>query len=176
LFARLTEAKDKKYLDRALYRCGACQAGLKEWPASQKCFEELIRDFPDFKLIQEARYGLAWALQNQEKFDEARANYEKVTKATNTETAAKSRFMIGECAFRQKKYQEAVEHFLEAALGYPYEEWQALGHFEAGRCFLALKDNARALEELETVVKKFPKHPRAKDAAKLIADLKSDTK
>ena len=35
--------------------------------------------------------------------------------------------MIGEIAFRQKKHKDAVEHFLEAALGYPYEEWQALG-------------------------------------------------
>ena len=30
----------------------------------------------------------------------------------------------------------------------------------------------RALDALQTVVKKFPKHARAKDAAKLIADLK----
>ena len=29
---------------------------------------------------------------------------------------------------------------------------------------------------LEAVVKKFPKHARAKDAAKLIADLKKDNK
>jgi TolA-binding protein len=176
LFERLIQTREKKYHDRSLYRYGACLAGLKDWPASQKCYEDLLRQFPDFKLIQEARYGLGWALQNQDKLDEARAVYEQVTKATTSETAAKSRFMIGECAFRQKKYQEAVEHFLETTLAYPYEEWQALGHFEAGRCFLALKETAKALGELETVVNKFPKHPRAKDAAKLIADLKKDNK
>ena len=176
LFDKLIQSKDKKYLDRALYRCGSCQAGLKEWAASQKCFEDLIRQFPDFKLIQEARYGLGWALQNQEKLADARAVYEQVTKATNSEIAAKSRFMIGECAFQQKKYEEAVEAFLEAAIGYPYEEWQALGHFEAGRCFIELKDTKKALDELETVVKKYPKHARAKDAAKLIAELKKDNK
>jgi TolA-binding protein len=176
LFERLIQAKDKKYHDRALYRSGACLAELKEWAASQKCYEELIHQFPMFKLLQEARYGLGWALQNQDKLDEAKAMYEQVTKATTTETAAKSRFMIGECAFRQKKHKEAIEHFLEAALAYPYEEWQALGHFEAGRCFIALSDTPKALDELEIVVKKFPKHVRAKDAAKLIADLKKDTK
>jgi TolA-binding protein len=176
LFERLIQAKDRKYQGRSLYRCGACRAGLKEWAASQKCYEELIRRFPRFKLIQEARYGLGWALQNQNKLDEARAVYEKVTRATSTETAAKSRFMIGECAFRQKKYQEAVDHFLEAALAYPYAEWQALGYFEAGRCFIALKDRPKALDALGTVVKKFPKHARAKDAAKLIADLKKEHK
>jgi TolA-binding protein len=174
LFERLIRARDRKYHARALYRCGACLAGLREWSASQKCYEELLRRFPRFKLLQEARYGLGLALQNQGKLDEARAVYEKVTKATATETAAKSRFMIGECAFRQKKYQQAIEHFLEAALAYPYEEWQALGHYEAGRCFLALKDPSRARVELKTVVKKFPRHPRAKDAARLIADLEKE--
>ena len=48
--------------------------------------------------------------------------------------------MMGECSFAEKKYSEAVEHFLEAAIGYPYDEWRAMGHFEAGRCFLELKD------------------------------------
>jgi TolA-binding protein len=176
LFERLIQAKDKKYLDRSLYRLGACLAGQKEWAAGQKCYEELVRQFPAFPLLQEARYGLGWALQNQDRLDEARAVYEQITKATSTETAAKARFMIGECAFRQKKHKEAVEHFLEAALAYPYEEWQALGHFEAGRCFIALEDTPRALDELGTVVKKFPKHPRARDAARLIADLQKDKK
>jgi TolA-binding protein len=174
LFELLIQARDKKYHDRSLYRCGTCRAGLKDWAASQKCFEELIRQFPNFPLIQEGRYGLGWALQNQGKLDEARVVYEQVTKATSSETAAKSRFMIGECAFRQKKHREAIEHFLEAALAYPYEEWQALGHYEAGRCFITLKDTPKALDALETVVKKFPKHARAKDAAKLIADLKNN--
>ena len=144
LFERLIQAKGKKYHDRSLYRCGACRAGLKEWSASQKCYESLIAEFPKFALLQEAKYGLGWALQNQNKLAEARAIYEQVIKATSTETAAKSRFMIGECAFRQKKYQEAVEHFLECALGYSYPEWQALGYFEAGRCFIELKDTTKA--------------------------------
>jgi TolA-binding protein len=83
--------------------------------------------------------------------------------------------MIGECAFRQKKHREAVEHFVEV-LTYPYEEWQALAHFEACRCFLALQDTPRALNELQVLVKKFPKHPRARDAAHMIADLQKDKK
>ena len=44
-------------------------------------------------------------------------------------------------------------------------------YFEAGRCFIALDDKPKALDALRTVVKKFPKHPQAKNAEKLIADL-----
>src|SRR5262249_56068704 len=58
LFERLIQSRDKKYLDRSLYRCGSCLAGLKEGGASQKGFEEVIRQFPMFPLLQGARYGL----------------------------------------------------------------------------------------------------------------------
>lgn len=172
LFEQVIQAKVKKYLPRALYRCGACQAGLKQWPASQKSYTLLLEQFSDFDQVPEARYGLAWALQNQDKLDEARSLYEQVTKAVNTETAAKSRFMIGEISFAQKKHKEALEHFLEVAVGYPYPEWQALGYFEAGRCFKELKETKKAIETLETLTKKYPNHPRAKDAASLIEELK----
>jgi TolA-binding protein len=172
LLEQISQVKGSKYQTRSLYRAAACQAGLKQWPASQKTYETLIEQFPNFELIQEARYGVGFALQNQDKLDDARAMYERITKAVNTETAAKSRFMIGEIAFRQKNHKEAVVHFLEAALGYPYEEWQALGYFEAGRCFIEMKEPKKALETLETLVKKYPNHARAKDAESLIKDLK----
>ncbi len=171
LYLKVVTAKAEKYHARALYRSGDCAANAKQWPASQLHYQALITQFPKFEQINEARYGLGFALQNQTKLDEAKKVYLEVTKATNTETAAKCRFMIGECSFAQKNYSDAVEHFLEAAIGYPYEEWQALGYFEAGRCFIELKDTAKAQETLETVIKKFPKHDRAKDAATLIAGL-----
>ncbi|MGH7137928.1 MAG: tetratricopeptide repeat protein, partial [Pirellulales bacterium] len=164
--------KNEKYLARALYRAGDCAARLKQWPASEEHYQALVRQFPKFELVNEARYGLGWAQQNQEKLSQAKQTYEQVTKDTDTETAAKARFMMGECAFREKKYEEAVEHYLTAALGYPYDEWQALGYLEAGRCLLELKDNAKAKDMFETLIKKYPNHPKAKDATKLLASIK----
>lgn len=170
-FERVLGSSDRKYHARSLYRLGDCQGQLGEWAKSQQTFTQLINQFSDFKLIHEARYGLGFALQNQEKFDEACKEYEAITRAVNTETAAKSRFGIGECAFAREKYKEAIEHFLEAALGYPYPEYQALGHYEAARCFIQLKDAERARENLRKVVEKHPDHPRSKDAARLLANL-----
>jgi len=173
LLAKPVAAKAEKYHARALYRTGAATAALKQWVESASAYDALLKAFPKFELVSEARYGLGWALQNQNKLAEAMAVYELVTKETNTETAAKARFMVGECEFAAKKFDKAVLHFLEAAVGYAYPEWQALGHFEAGRCFIELKDNEKALRELEAMVSKFPSHPRAKDAKALIADIKS---
>ncbi|HEV7222543.1 MAG TPA: tetratricopeptide repeat protein [Pirellulales bacterium] len=174
-FDQSIQQKQEKYLARALYRAGASAAETKQWSASETYYRALVNQFPKFEQIDEARYGLGLALQNQEKLAEARQVYEQVTRETDAETAAKSRFMVGECAFREKKYDEAVEHFLTAALGYPYEEWQALGYFEAGRCLSELKNDAKAIEMFDTVVKKFPAHPKAKDAGALSAKLKKQS-
>ena len=172
-YKKMIDAKSEKYHPRALYRTGTCASELKQWAVSQKHFEALTKQFPEFEQVSEAWYGLGFALQNQDHLDQAMQMYDRVTKETNTESAAKARFMMGECAFAQKKYDVAWEHFLEAALGYPYPEWQALGHFEAGRCFIELKMPDKARESLQTVVDRFPEHVRAKDAAKLLAVLKA---
>jgi TolA-binding protein len=170
-YLRIVELKNKE-LDKALYRSATCANNLKDWIASQQSFTMLIEKFPQYEMINEARYGLGLALQMQQKLDDAKAVYEQVTKATNSETAAKSRFMIGECAFAQKKFSEAVEHFLETAVGYPYEEWQAQGYYEAARCFIALKQIPQARETLAMLMEKYAKHARAKDAKSLLESLK----
>lgn len=171
-YQKIIDAKNEKYHARALYRSGTCANELAQWAAAQQHFDGLVKQFPEFDQIHEALYGLGFALQNQKQLDQASAVYEQVTERTNTESAAKARFMMGECAFAQKKYDVAWQHFLESALGYPYPEWQALGHFEAGRCFIELQMPDKARESLQTVVDKFPEHERAKDAAKLLENLK----
>jgi len=171
LFVRVAEDKVAKYHDRALYQAGVCGANLDNWPESQKRYQELIDQFPQFDQIAETRYGLGLALYKQNKLPEAKAAFEKVTEETEAEAAAKARYMIGQIAFAEKKYEDAVEEFLTVASGYPYKDWQAKAQFEAGRCLVELKrsDNAKAV--LQVVVDKFADHPLAADARKLIDSL-----
>jgi len=156
---------------RALYRAGTCHLNLQKWPLAQRRFEALVKDFAKYPQLPAARYGLGLALQKQNQLDRAVPVFEQVTKETNTEAAAKARFMIGEIAFSKKQYKVAYENFLIAAFKYPYEEWQAKGYLEAGRCFKELKDNDKAREMLGTVIKKFPKRPEAKSAAQVLTTL-----
>jgi TolA-binding protein len=172
LFVQVADAKVERYDAQALYRAGSCAGKLNNWPESQKHFAALIAQFADFPQLSEARYGLGLALQNQQKLPEARQLYEQVTAETETETAAKARFMVGEIDFAEKKYEDAVENYLQVAVGYPYEEWQALARFEAGRCFIELGKKDQARSSLQAVVDQFPNHPKAKDAALLIQELK----
>jgi TolA-binding protein len=172
LYAAVIAAKSERFHAKALYRSGVCTTNLKQWPQAQQHFTALIQAFPKFEQLAEARFGVGFAQQNQTQFDAAKATYLQVTKESRTETAAKARFMMGQCALATKNNAEAAEHFLEAAFGYPYEEWQCQGQFEAAKCFIELKDVEKARESLETVTKRFPNHARAKEATTLLAGLK----
>lgn len=172
LYVQVADAKVEKYHAQALYRAGDCAGYLKDWGNSQKHFDALIKQFPKFEQLNDARYGLAYALHNQNQLDEAEKLFVQVTADSETETAAKARFMIGEIAFARKKYEDAVEHFLAVAVGYPYKQWQAMARFETGRCFMELGQKEKAINTFETMLQKHPDHERAPDATKFLAELR----
>lgn len=172
LFVQVAGDKADQYRAQSLLRAGTCAAGVKNWPESQKHFEALIAQFPKFEQIADARYGLALALQNQNKPAEARPLYEQAAKETETETAAKARFMLGEMAVADKKYLDAIEHFLIVTTGYPYKEWQGMARFEIARCHLALGNRDKAIDSLKIVVEQFPGHAKAAEAGKMLGELK----
>ena len=172
LFEKVASDKVEKYHARALYRAGTCTANLKNWPASQKNFDDLLKQFPKFEQAADARYGLAFAMQNQNQLDQAEKLYEQVTEETENETAAKARFMIGEIDFARKKYEDAIEDFLAVSVGYPYEHWQGMARFETARCFMELGQKDKAIATFQTLLDKQPQHERAADATRLLADLK----
>ena len=163
-YGKPIESKSPKYQALALYRSGQCTGSLSEWSDSMDFYRQVLERFPDFEQRAEARYGLGWALQNQNKLDEAIQQYEQVTEETQTATAAQARFMIGECLFTQKQHAEAAKHFLKAAYGYGHEEWSALAFFEAARCFEVLKDVEHAKNSYRELIERFPKHAKANDA------------
>jgi len=170
-YAAVIAAKNPTYQALATYRSGECAAALEQWDASFKFHQQVLDRFADFELLPEARYGAGWALQQQDKLNEAVAYYERVTEETDTETAAKARFMIGEACFAQKNHKEATRHFLKAAFAYSHKEWSAMAWFEAARCFEVLRDVDQAKNCYQQMIEKFPEHPKVEDAKKRLAQL-----
>jgi len=170
-YAQVIAAKNANYQALALHRSGECTAVLEQWDASLKFHQQVLDQFPDFELRPESRYGVGWALQQQDKLDAAIKQYEQVTEETDTETAAKARFMIGECYFARKEHKEASKHFLKAAFAYGHKEWSAMSFFEAARCFEVLKDVPQAKNSYQQLIDKYPQHPKAAAARKRLLEL-----
>ncbi|MEJ7591915.1 MAG: tetratricopeptide repeat protein [Planctomycetaceae bacterium] len=169
-YASVIAANHPTYSALAFYRSGECAAALEQWEESARFHQQALDGFPEFELKPEARYGVGWALQQQNKLAEAIPYYERVTEETETETAAKARFMIGECFFAQKNHKEATKHFLKAAFAYGHKEWSAMAWFEAARCFEVLQDVAQAKNCYQQMIDKFPDHPNGADAKKRLGE------
>ncbi len=170
-YAKTIGARHPTYEALAIYRSAECAAALEKWDVSLKLHQRVLKGFPTFELKAEARYGVGWALQQQEKLAEAIATYETVTEETESETAAKARFMIGECYFAQKNHKEATKHFLKAAFAYGHKEWSAMAWFEAARCFEVLRDIDQAKNCYQQMIEKYPEHPKVTDAKKRLSEL-----
>ena len=172
LFEQVIQDDVKEYLDRSLYRAGECASSLNNWPAGQKHYEQLIQKFPNFKQLNDAKYGLAFALQKQNQFDKAIGLYEDVAEQSTGESGAKSRYMLGEIAFAKKDYDDAVFHYGAVVSGFGYPHWQGMALFEMARCLVELEKKPQAIAAFERIQKEFPDHEKADDAQRLLAELK----
>ncbi len=119
--------------DRALLRLGYAYALTKAWDPSRQAHERLVGAFPNSPWVDEARYGMGWAFQQQKNLDAAVNSYSQVTNRTATEIAAKAQLQIGLCRLEQKRYPDAVNALLVIPFTYNYPELTAAARFETAR-------------------------------------------
>ena len=170
-FELVARNQQSNYVALAMFRAGECAASQEDWQASGTWHRKVLQNFPNFEMTPEARYGYAWAIQNEGRTAEAIPLFEQVTEETQSETAAKARFMIGECLFAEKKHKEATRHFLKAAFTYNHKQWSAMAYFEAARCFEVLRDTEQAANCYENLITKYPQHSKVRDAKRRLSDL-----
>jgi len=158
--------------DKALLRLGHALAQLKQWEPSRQAHEQAANRFPQGPWVHEARYGMAWSLQNQKRFDDAVNVYQQVAGGTATEIGAKAQLQIGLCRMEQKRYPEAATALLVVPFTYDYPEWNAVALVEAARTFGELKQNDQAVRLLERVVRDYPDSKWAEIAKERIEAIK----
>jgi tetratricopeptide (TPR) repeat protein len=158
--------------ERALLRLGHAFAQSSQWDASRQTLEALVQRYPQSLWIDEARYAIGWAWQNQKNFDNAVAAFTEVTKRTAAEVAAKAQFQIGLCRIEQKRYDEAVNALLAVAYTYAYPEWTAAARCEAARAHMEMNKPKEAASQWQQVLNDHPKSPWAEVARKGLGGIK----
>ncbi|HEV7406488.1 MAG TPA: tetratricopeptide repeat protein [Chthoniobacteraceae bacterium] len=158
--------------DRALLRLGHALAQAGQWDASRQTMEAVVQRYPQSPWVDEARYGIGWAWQNQKNFDGAVTAFAEVAKRTAAEVAAKAQLQIGLCRLDQKRFEEAETALLSVPLTYAYPEWSAAARCEAGRAQMELKKPDEAARNWQRVIKDYPKSPWSAVAQKNLAALK----
>ena len=139
----------------SLLRLGECLAVLQRWARSEEVFGEYLQHEGDSEHWYQAQFGLGWARENQQRYDEAIAAYREVVQRHKGVTAARAQFQIGECLFAQRKLDEAVRELLKVDILYAYPEWSAAALYEAGRCFEQMGKPVEARAQYKTVSAKY---------------------
>lgn len=158
--------------DRALLSLGQAYGYLKDWDASRGAHQRMAATFPDSPWIDEARYGVAWAYQNQANFDAAVAQYGMVTARTVAEIAAKAQFQIGLCRLEQRRYIDAANALLVVPYTYDYPELSAAALLEAGRAYADAGQKDQAVRVWRRLVRDYPETPFAEAAKEKLGEKK----
>lgn len=134
--------------------------------------DELFASNADAAARDEALYLKGRVLQQQAKFDEARAVYRQLLRGDKNESAAKAQFMIAETYFFQERFQEALDEFPKV-LVYPIPTWQAAALLEVGKIYERQNEPDKARSLYETVQSDYPKEPAALEAKERVEALKT---
>ena len=150
--------------DRAMLRLGHAYSILKAWGESYQAFERCINVSPTGPWVDDARYGMGWAMQQQRNFDGAVNWYTQVVGRSATELAAKAQFQIGACRMEQKRFPDAANAFLVIPTTYDYPELSAAALLEAAQAYREANNRDQATRLLERVVREYPNTPFAEVA------------
>ena len=156
-------------------RLGEAYAAQHQWPLSEQTFGQYLQQWPDSELWFQAKFGVGWARENQQRYDGAIESYREVIDRHNGPTAARAQFQIGECLFAQKKYDDAVSELLKVDILYAYPEWSAAAIYEAGRCFQESGNPVEARKQYEYVQVQHAQTEWAERAARRLQEIADRT-
>jgi cellulose synthase operon protein C len=146
----------------------------KKYADVENTVGDLRGRFPKSPLIYQADEVLGRCFKNQAQWDKAIAAFQRVIDERQDPqdvTAAKSRLMIAECWFLQKKFSQARENYLKVEM-YNKPEWTAPALFQAGMCDEALKDKDLAEKSYGRVIAEYPQTKFAEEAKKRLTELR----
>jgi tol-pal system protein YbgF len=94
---------------------------------------------------------------------------------SDTDLASNAQFYLGEIAFMQGEYQQALDAYNKVVENYPKSFKTASSRMRKGFCLAELGQKAAAIRELRTVVRQYPGTDEAKRSAAKLKELGAAT-
>lgn len=174
---KLTEASEKLQSLRAAVLDGSLKAdpwtdriwvalaevalAQKEYPKVDEVAEELAARKPESRFQYQIWdvQGRRWKMQAEPDFEKARSYFSKVIQhetSRGTETAARCQFLIAESHFFQSDYKAALKEYYRVYLNYAYDDWRAIGLYQAAGCEEKLMEFEAAMRSYADLISDFP--------------------
>lgn len=118
---------------------GGSAQSIAEVPAADILYANGQRD------IESGKYALA-----RQKFRDYLKYYGDTTLASN------ARFYLGEIAYSQKDYRDAIKQYSLLLVDYPKSGRIVAAHYKKGLALIELGQRAAGVRELDLVIRRFP--------------------
>ncbi len=106
------------------------------------------------------------------KYDLARSEFEDYLKYyADTDLASNAQFYLGEIAYSQKQYDQAVTEYEKVLTNYPKSFKLAPAHLKKGMALIELNQKSAGVKELREVVKRYPGTEEERRARARLKDL-----
>ena len=137
---------NSKYVDDALFLMGKAYFRMEEYGKSRRKFEELLVNYPKSKFRFEAGYLLGTIHYYLDEPTKARDALMAVIESKKNVWADDARYMLGEMAFWNEQYRQALEDYSRLPEDFPKSELRADALFKIGESRFKLEQYQEALE------------------------------
>ena len=157
-------------------RLAETQALTGQQEEAKTTYAAFLESFPESRWKRNARFGLAFAMENAGEAEAAIAEYRTLLDDKNVDLwTVRSRFQIGECHFNLKEYDKAVAEFVNVEISHTkYPAWQAKAVLEIARILIAQDEKKLAAERLKEVISRYPKEKAATVAQQYLDQLRAN--
>jgi len=157
-------------------RLGETQALTSQYKEATDTYRKFLNSYGESKWLRNAQFGLGYALEKNDKPQEAVNEYVKLLtdpKKVDLWTV-RGRFQTGECYFNMQQYEQAIAEFVKIEIGFKkYPSWQAKSVLEIGRVLLAQGKRDEATQRFKDVINRYGKEKAALVARQYLDELRS---
>lgn len=157
----LTQYPEHALVEWGMVYLGESQLRQKRYDAARKSFEAAIKKSPQGRLLDDAEFGLASALDALQQRDAALSVYQRVADRAGSPRAAEAEFNIGSRYFDDKQFAESAAAFERVTRKNPVPRLAGLAELNAGYAYFHLQQFPQAIEHFEQAAKQEQFAPTA---------------
>ena len=148
------KVKDPEIIAEAKLRKGETLRSLGKNAEANAQFEEVIKDYGDLPIADEARIAQARMYFESQEYDRSKAAAEKVATSRKDETGAEAQYIVGASLAGKKDWTNVIIALLRVKYVFPsYARWVGRACLGLGDAYEQTKDVRRAREAYLTVLK-----------------------
>ncbi len=152
---------DSQLIDESFFNRAMCYYGKGNWKVALAEFASFEEKYPTSPHIYGLIFYRGMIYMQQEKYEDARIQFQNAVDSGDPTFASHAQFQIGEAYFKEQAYDQAIEAYRQTIENFPASIWGEHAHFYIGWALQKQEKNEEAIAQLEEAIKNYPNNENA---------------